>query len=248
MADSLLPDAFEPLRTGGFGRPYFFSESCESTQRILPDDAPEGAVAVCDEQTAGRGRLGRGWSAPPGTALLASILLRPPPERRAAELSLVGGVATALTVERATGLAAQIKWPNDVMLNRRKVAGVLAEARDAAVMLGIGLNVNQTREQLPADARTPATSLRVVDAVVRDRAALLADLVAEVERAYKLWQAGGLDAIYEDLGSRDFLRSRRVTVDGLEGLATGIARDGRLEIAVNGDRRLVESGDVEYVR
>jgi BirA family transcriptional regulator, biotin operon repressor / biotin---[acetyl-CoA-carboxylase] ligase len=248
MADSLAPDRVEPLLAGGFGRPYLYRPSCDSTQALLDGDHPEGTVAACDEQTAGRGRLGRGWTAPPGSSVLMSILLRPPAGRSLPELSLVGGVATALTVERATGLSAQIKWPNDVMLNRGKVAGVLAEAKDDAVVLGIGLNVNQTREQLPAEAKVPAASLRTVDAAVRDRAAVLADLVLEIERVYKRWGAGGLDAIYDELGSRDFLRGRRVLVDGTEGLAAGIGRDGRLEIAVDGGTRRVESGDVSYVR
>jgi BirA family transcriptional regulator, biotin operon repressor / biotin---[acetyl-CoA-carboxylase] ligase len=248
MADSLAPDRVEPLLAGGFGKPYLYRPSCDSTQGLLADEHPEGAVAACDEQTGGRGRLGREWTAPPETSVLMSILLRPPAERPLPELSLVGGVATALTVERATGLSAQIKWPNDVMLNRRKVAGVLAEAEGDAVVLGIGLNVNQTRDQLPGDAKVPPASLRTVDAVVRDRAVVLADLVVELERIYKLWAAGGLDAIYEELGSRDFLRGRRVRINGTEGLATGIGRDGRLEIATDGHSRRVESGDVTYVR
>jgi BirA family biotin operon repressor/biotin-[acetyl-CoA-carboxylase] ligase len=248
MADSLAPDCVEPLLTGGFGQPYLYRESCESTQGLLAGEHPEGTVAACDEQTAGRGRLGRGWTAPPRSSVLMSILLRPPADRPLPELSLVGGVATTLTVERATGLSAQIKWPNDVMLNRHKVAGVLAEAKDDAVVLGIGLNVNQTRDQLPEDAKVPPASLRTIDAAVRDRAALLADLVLELERIYKLWAAGGLDSIYEELGSRDFLRGRRVLVDGTEGLATGIGRDGRLEITVDGGKRQIESGDVDYVR
>lgn len=248
MADSLAPDRVEPLLAGGFGKPYIYRETCESTQALLTDDLDEGAVAVCEVQTGGRGRLGRGWEAPSGTAVLASFLLRPPEGRPLPELSLVGGVATALTVERATGLSSQIKWPNDVMLNRRKVAGVLAEARGGMVVLGIGLNVNQTREQLPEGTKVPPASLRVVDATIRDRAAVLADLVLELERIYKLWGAGGLDAIFEELGSRDFLRGRRVEIDGVEGIATWIARDGRLEVAVDGETRRIESGDVSYVR
>lgn len=248
MPDSLAPESVEPLLFGGFGRPYRYQPSCESSQHLLEEDAPEGAVAVCDEQTSGRGRVGRGWEVPAGTAILLSIMLRPEAGSRLPELSLVGGVAAALSVERASGLSAQIKWPNDVMLNRRKVAGVLAEARGDAVVLGIGLNVNQSRDQLPADTRIPATSLRVTDAIERDRAALLADLVLELERSYKLWGAGGLDALYEELGSRDFLRGRRVSVDGAEGLGAGIARDGRLEILIGKEHRLVESGDVSYVR
>jgi BirA family biotin operon repressor/biotin-[acetyl-CoA-carboxylase] ligase len=248
MPDSLAPEHVEPLLRGGFGLPYRYEASCESTQRLLDADAPEGAVAACDEQTAGRGRLGREWVAPAGRALLVSILLRPPPDRRLAELSLVGGIAVALTVESALGLSAQIKWPNDVMVNRRKVAGVLAEASEGTVVLGIGLNVNQTRNELPQDGRVPVGSLLTTDAVERDRAPLLAVLVFELERAYKLWQAGGLGELYEELGSRDFLRGRRITVEGNSGLAIGVDRSGRLEVELDGVRRLVESGDVAYER
>ena len=248
QADSLAPEAVEPLLQGGFGRPYVYRERCESTQTLLEPTLDEGALAVCEEQTAGRGRLGRRWLAPPGTAILGSFLLRPPSERRAPELSLVGGVATALTVERALGLASQIKWPNDVMVDRRKVAGVLAEARDGVVVLGIGLNVNQRREELPAEATVPPASLYTIDAVRRTRAPLLADLVVEVERAYKLWAAGAIEALYEELGPRDFLRNRRVYLDGETGYAVAIDRSGRLEVDVRGERRVVESGEVRYER
>src|SRR5207245_2850887 len=117
VPDSLAPDAVEPLLSGRLGRPYAYSKGCESTQLALDRSAPEGAVAVCDEQTAGRGRLGRGWHAPAGMAVLCSVLLRPPAERRVAEVSLVAGVAAAEAVEDALGLAAQIKWPNDVMVD-----------------------------------------------------------------------------------------------------------------------------------
>jgi len=248
MPDSLAPENVEPLLRGGFGLPYRYEESCESTQRLFDRDAPEGAVAACDEQTAGRGRLGRAWKAPAGKGLLVSILLRPPPDRRVQELSLVGGIAAALTVENALGLSAQIKWPNDVMVNRSKVAGVLAEASDGTVILGIGLNVNQTRDELPQDRKIPVGSLLTIDAVQRERAPLLAGLVAEIERAYKLWQVGGLGELYEELGSRDFLRGRRITVEGRSGLAIAIDRSGRLAVELDGERRLIESGDVVYQR
>jgi BirA family biotin operon repressor/biotin-[acetyl-CoA-carboxylase] ligase len=247
-SDSLAPEVVEPLLQGGFGRPYLYRERCDSSQALLGPDVDEGAVAVCDEQTAGRGRLGRRWTAPPGTSILCSCLLRPPGERRAPELSLVGGVATALTVERALGLASQIKWPNDVMVDRRKVAGVLAEARDGAVVLGIGLNVNQRRDERPGETTVPPASLFTIDAVRRARAPLLADLVLELERAYKFWAAGGIDALYEELGPRDFLRNRRVFLEGEAGHAVAIDREGRLHVDVAGERRIVESGEIRYER
>ncbi len=248
LDDSLAPEAVEPLLRGGFGRPYLYRERCNSTQRLLDPGSDEGALAVCDEQTEGRGRGGRPWVAPPGTAILCSFLLRPPENRRAPELSLVAGIATALTVERALGLSSQIKWPNDVMVNRRKVAGVLAEASGSEVVLGIGINVNQRRDDLPLDAAVPPASLFTTDGVRRVRAPLLAELVLELERAYASWSAGGLDALYEELGPRDFLRNRKIFVAGESGYALAIDRSGRLEVKIGGERRLVESGEVRYER
>ena len=248
VADSLAPDAVAATLTGAFGRPYLYEETCTSTQQLLDAGLPEGAVAVCDEQTEGRGRLGRSWHAPRGTALLCSVLLRPPSGRRQAELSLVGGMAAADAVERALGLAAQIKWPNDVMVNRRKVAGVVAEAQGETVVLGIGVNVNQTREELPADARVPAASLLTVDGVRRDRAPILATLLDRLELHYRRWCDEGIDGIYDFLGARDFLRGRKVSLDGAAGSAIGIDRQGRLEIETDTGRRAVESGEVTYER
>nr|MBA2384966.1 biotin--[acetyl-CoA-carboxylase] ligase [Actinomycetota bacterium] len=166
------------------GSPRRHEPECESTQLLLGPDDPEGAIATTDHQTAGRGRLGRPWVEAPGTAVLVSVLLRPPPERPAPQLSLVGGLAAALTAERALGLAAQIKWPNDVMVDRHKVAGVLAEARSGVVVLGIGVNVNQTRDELPADAKAPVGSLRTIDGRVRDREDVLTELLEQLERLY----------------------------------------------------------------
>ena len=213
------------------GEPRLDVESCESTQLLVDTALPEGAIVVADHQTAGRGRLGRRWEAPPGTALLCSVLLKPPPERTAPELSLVAGVAVADMLERALGLSVQLKWPNDVMLRREKVAGCLAEARDGAVVLGIGVNVNQTREQLP------------------ERAGSLRSLLDDLANRYGAWCADGLDGVYEGLGSRDFLRGRRVSVNGTSGVVTMIDRAGRLEIDTgHGDRVTVESGEVVYER
>jgi len=248
MPDAITPEIVEPLLRGRFGRPLRYAERCESTQRLLDPSLPEGAAAVCDEQTAGRGRLGRGWDAPPGTAILCSVLLRPAADRTVAELSLVGGIAVAETAEAALTLSAQIKWPNDVLVNRRKVAGVLAETAGDAVVLGVGLNVNQTREQLPSDATVQPASFLTTDGTRRERAPILADLLARLEQAYDAWRKGGLDALYDGLGARDFLRGRRVFVDGEPGLGIAVDRSGRLQVEISGERRLVESGEVLFER
>ncbi|HUP32295.1 MAG TPA: biotin--[acetyl-CoA-carboxylase] ligase [Gaiellaceae bacterium] len=236
----------QPLLQGLFGRPYLYLDRCETTQRMLDAAQPEGAVALCEEQTAGRGRLGRRWEAPAGTSILVSVVLRPPRERKPAELTLVGGLAAAIAIERATGLAAQLKWPNDVMLDRRKVAGGLAELKDGAVVLGIGVNVNQRPGDLPDGTKAPAGSLRSVTGREHDRAALLVDLLLELERRYEAWREGGLDAVYDDLGARDFLRGRRVTVDGVEGTAQRITREGLLLVETEAEPLLVGSGEVDY--
>jgi BirA family biotin operon repressor/biotin-[acetyl-CoA-carboxylase] ligase len=246
MTDSLAPDVVEPLLRGRFGRPYVHAEACASTQLLLDGPLPEGAVAVCEEQTAGRGRLGRQWVAPRGTAVLASTLLRPRVGRPFGELSLVAGLAVAECVETALARPAQVKWPNDVLVDGRKVAGVLAEARDEAVRLGIGLNVNQSAEELPASLRPPAGSLRGVDGEVRARAALLADLLVRLELHYDAWCASGLDGILGRLRPRDFLVGRRVAVDGVEGTADGIDGTGALVLETVAGRRLVHSGEVTW--
>jgi BirA family biotin operon repressor/biotin-[acetyl-CoA-carboxylase] ligase len=229
-----------------FGTPLIHVEECESTQLLIGADAAEGTVAVADFQSAGRGRLGRRWEAPAGTAIHGSIALRPPPDRLPQELTLVGALATADAIEAATDLFVQIKWPNDVMLNRRKVAGVLGELRDGLVVLGIGVNVNQTRDQLPPDARQPAGSLRTLTGREHDRDAVLSTLLLRLEHQYDLWREQGLAGVYGDLGARDFLRGRRVSVDGVSGTAVGIDRSGRLELDVDGEPRVVESGEVDY--
>ena len=248
MADALTPETVEPLLSGRFGRPYLYEASCESTQQLLASDHAEGTAAVCDVQTGGRGRLGRSWTAPPGTAVLCSVVLEPPADRSVPELSLVGGVAVAETVEAAMALAAQIKWPNDVLVNRRKVAGVLAEASEGRVVLGMGLNINQSRDELPPDATVAPGSLLTIDGVRRERAPILADLLLRLERAYDSWREGGLDAIYDGLGARDFLRGRRLLVDGESAVGVAIDRSGRLEVEIGHERRVVESGEVLFER
>jgi BirA family biotin operon repressor/biotin-[acetyl-CoA-carboxylase] ligase len=186
--DSLGPETLLPLLRGRFGRPYTYVERCESTQRLLADDAPEGAVAAADEQTAGRGRLGRDWIAPPGSSVLASVALRPDvPTAKLAELSFVAGRACAQALVEVAEVVPEVKWPNDVLVGGRKVAGILAEAREGRVMLGIGINVLQTEGELPQQAQYPATSLLIETGRRIPRADLLASLLDHLEREYDAW-------------------------------------------------------------
>jgi BirA family biotin operon repressor/biotin-[acetyl-CoA-carboxylase] ligase len=188
VPDSLAPEVVEPLLRGRFGRPYRYTEVTPSTQRLLRPNDPEGAAAVAEEQTEGRGRLGRSWQAPPRTSVLVSVALEPPvPSALLPELSLVAGDAVAAAIAAETGLAPTIKHPNDVLVGGRKVAGILAEASEGRVVLGIGVNANQSPDELPADSTTPGTSLRVEAGRAIDRPRLLAAILAELERAYDAW-------------------------------------------------------------
>jgi BirA family biotin operon repressor/biotin-[acetyl-CoA-carboxylase] ligase len=232
----------EPLLRGRFGRPYLYRESVASTQALFDRSEPEGAVAVAEEQTAGRGRLGRVWEAPLGSSILCSVLLRPPAGPALPQLSLVGGLAAAEAVEQALGRAAQIKWPNDVLVGERKVAGVLAEALEGAVVMGIGINVNQRREELPE----VAASLREISGGACDRAPLLARLLGRLEHHYERWLEDGLSAVFEGLAERDVLRGRGVSVDGVAGTALGISRSGGLEVDLGGERKTIETGEVTF--
>lgn len=249
-SDSLAAEAVAPHLRGRFGKPYLYEPECESTQLLLLGSGlPEGAAAATDHQTGGRGRLGRRWEETPSTSVLVSVLLHPPRERHLPELSLVAALAAAEAVEHATGLSAQVKWPNDVMLNRRKIAGILSELADGTVVVGIGMNVNQSRDELPLDAQTEPGSLRTLTGSTYDRAVLLGSLLHRFECVYNGWRQGGLDDLYGELGARDFLRGRRITVDGEAATAVQILRDGRLEIETAAGRvRAVESGEVRFER
>jgi BirA family transcriptional regulator, biotin operon repressor / biotin---[acetyl-CoA-carboxylase] ligase len=188
---SLTAEAVLPRLRGRLGRPYEHLVSTPSTQLLVPADAPEGALVVAEEQTAGRGRLGRRWLAPAGTSLLCSLQLRPPvPPERLPELTVVASHACAEAIATLTGFEPELKFPNDVLLGGRKVAGVLAEAREGRVVLGVGVNVNVTADELPQEVDRPATSLLVQTGREIDRAELLVELLERLERRYDRWVTG----------------------------------------------------------
>jgi BirA family biotin operon repressor/biotin-[acetyl-CoA-carboxylase] ligase len=185
VSSDLAPEIVEPLVVGRLGRPYRFVAECASTQRLLGEDEPEGTTVATDHQTEGRGRLGRVWEDAPGRGLLFSVLLRPTLHMAIwPELSLVAGeaVAAALPVD------ARLSHPNDVMVDGRKIAGILPEASTGRVRLGIGINVNQTRPELPEDTAKPSTSLQIETGRVWERAPLLGAILLELETRYDAWQ------------------------------------------------------------
>jgi BirA family transcriptional regulator, biotin operon repressor / biotin---[acetyl-CoA-carboxylase] ligase len=189
LVSDLSPEAIVPLLHGRLGKPYKYVESCRSTQRLVADDDPEGATVVTDHQTAGRGRLGRTWEDVPGRSILMSVLLRPPaPMPLWPELSLVAGGAVAAAL-RELGVDASLRHPNDVVVAGRKLVGVLPEASQGRVVLGIGVNVNQAADELPVDTVKPPTSVRIELGREVERAPLLAAILAELEQAYDAWAA-----------------------------------------------------------
>jgi BirA family biotin operon repressor/biotin-[acetyl-CoA-carboxylase] ligase len=227
---------------------------------LLERGGPEGQVLVAEEQTAGRGRMGRSWVSQPGASLTFSVLLRPVsvPAARRGWLPLLAGVAVATAVRDVAAAAATLKWPNDVLIGDRKLAGILAEQSGDAVVIGIGLNVATRRHSLPTSPAGPqATSLLAEGAEV-SREPLLTEILRQLERRYAAFREdpdparGGLLADYRTLCGT-LGRSVRVELPGGRALA-GVAEDidpaGRLLVreAAATSPTPVSAGDVIHVR
>jgi BirA family transcriptional regulator, biotin operon repressor / biotin---[acetyl-CoA-carboxylase] ligase len=205
----------------------------DRARELAAAGAPHGTLVTAGTQTAGRGRQGRSWSTPPGRALAMSLVLRDGP----ALLPLRAGLAVA----QAIGDAARIKWPNDVLVDGRKVAGILAEARpdDGWAVLGIGVNVAVALTDLPQEVRDRAGTLGRAPADIEP---FLATLLNELQRAFDLDATAVLDAVR----ARDALHGRPIAWgDGLTGVADGIHADGRLVVVRDdGARTELNAGEV----
>jgi BirA family transcriptional regulator, biotin operon repressor / biotin---[acetyl-CoA-carboxylase] ligase len=254
------------VRPGGLWRSVEVAAVTGSTNADLlaraAADEPEGVVLAAEQQSAGRGRLGRTWVSPPRAALTFSVLLRPAavPRARLSWLPLLAGVAVAAAVRTVTGLDAQLKWPNDVLVNAGKLGGILAEAAGDAVVVGIGVNVSTEPAELPppGPGALPATSLRIEGSASLDRERLLAGILADLERRYRAWcqvlgdtERSGLRAGYTGLCAT-IGRRVRVELPGgrlLDGFAAGVDAEGRLLVSVPPDADLpVAAGDIVHLR
>ena len=244
-------------RLGARAGAIWFAESTGSTndeaKRAAAAGAPSRSVFVADAQTAGRGRQGRVWHSPAGANLYLSILLRPEAAPAAvAPFALVVGLAVAEEVDACFGSSrARVKWPNDVWIEGRKIAGILLEAsiaggRVSSLVVGVGVDVHT--ESFPEEIAGVATSLAILGAPRRDRAALAAGITARVVDAEATFVARGFAPFLEAVRARDALAGRRVRIDGVTGRAEGVADDGCLQIRLeSGELSRVVAGHVELL-
>lgn len=247
-------------RLGRIGHTIHYFSSIDSTNTVARQlalaGAAEGTVIVAETQTRGRGRLGRAWLSPPFRNLYLSVILRPPVAvPLVAQIGLVVGVATAETVgEWAT---AAIKWPNDVLIEGRKVAGILTELeadhdRVACVIAGIGINLNICAEDFPPELREKAVSLCAATTTPVDRVAFAGRLLSRLEDRYDLYLRDGFAAIRPLWERLSCLTGRHVQIDDgaqrVQGVVSGIADDGTLRLrGAQGEETCVVAGDVTVV-
>jgi BirA family biotin operon repressor/biotin-[acetyl-CoA-carboxylase] ligase len=253
----LDPVAIERALASGaipLGRPLVVRETTTSTnddaKNAARSGAPSGAAFIADAQSGGRGRLGRAWHSPPGENLYVSFVLRPSLTSDAAPLmTLAAGLAVADAVAPLVpARKVTLKWPNDVLMGDRKLAGILTEAQlsDSAaswIVIGIGINVRAT--SFPADIADRATSLALAGASSLDRGELFVSLASRLSRRIDQLAMQGPRPIVEDLAARDALRNRGITIDGIAATALGIAEDGALRVRrEDGTETAILSGEI----
>ncbi|MFP7297863.1 biotin--[acetyl-CoA-carboxylase] ligase [Neobacillus niacini] len=248
------------LKTNFIGKNIHYEESVESTQKIAHrltyEDAPEGTVVIAEEQLSGRGRMNRKWHSPKYTGIWMSIILRPNiPLPKAPQLTLLAAVAIVQAIEDITGVLPEIKWPNDILINGKKVTGILTELEAEAdrinsIIIGIGMNVNQTIEDFPPDLENIATSLFIEKGEKVSRADVIKGIFMNLEKLYLLYLEEGFLPIKLLWESYAISIGRKITARTLThsivGKAQGITEDGVLIIEDdNGKIHQVYSADIE---
>lgn len=224
---------------------------------LAQQGAPEGTLVICEHQKSGRGRMGRSWFSLPGKSLTFSLVVRPPLPPPVSSLALLVGLALAWTLE-TRGFSPQLKWPNDLLLQGKKVAGVLLESSlemDLVdyLVVGVGVNLNLLPDEFPSSLREQATSLYIVSGKEWSRVEFLRKFLAVFAPQYHNWKKEGVFTPWiEDYERRSFLRGKKVCAswgkESLEGVAEGIEQDGSLILRVaNGERRTLAWGEVSIV-
>lgn len=259
--DVLHPDdlASRLGATAVVGRQIQVFRSTTSTNDVVDklarDGVAEGVVVFAESQTTGRGRLGRRWVSPPGKGLWFSVLLRPPfRPQEATRLTVAAATATARAVRAKLNVAPEVKWPNDLLVRGRKLAGVLTEMnaevdRIHHVVLGIGLNVNQTARDFPAELQPLATSLRLETGRPVQRADLVVAILRELDRDYARICAGGFEAVADEWEALCTTLGRQVTIHvgqrQIQGRAEALDAEGALLVRTDyGRLERVTGGDV----
>jgi BirA family transcriptional regulator, biotin operon repressor / biotin---[acetyl-CoA-carboxylase] ligase len=250
LPDLLTPSLVRPeLGDSAIGHRvvhYFRADSTNTIAlRMASEGAEHGTVVVAEEQTAGRGRFGRVWYSEKSSGIYASILLRPPLAPAAAPaLTLMAGVAAQAAVERSAGLVTDIRWPNDLLINGKKLCGILTEMsaevdRLHAVVIGIGINVNH--REIPDELRSIATSLRLETGRMHSRVQVLAALLRELENHYQLLLREGAGAIVSRWTSvSTYARGKRILIRTPAGefraTTTGLESNGALRVRYDDGR------------
>jgi BirA family biotin operon repressor/biotin-[acetyl-CoA-carboxylase] ligase len=262
--DLLTPSEVRPfLRTKWMGRSIHHFHSMDSTNstayQLALQGAEEGEIVVAESQKKGRGRLGRKWFSPPLSNLYLSVILRPEiPPQQASLITLMAAVATAGAIHKFSGLQPMIKWPNDILLRNRKVAGLLNEIHSEMdrihfVILGIGVNLNMDEKMFSKEIRSLATSLKREMGQSISRKAFLQTLLEELEMWYETFLKKGASPILKAWRDKAQIQGRPVKVTSfgevLSGTAIDVDNDGALILETKaGERKRVVAGDVEYKR
>jgi BirA family transcriptional regulator, biotin operon repressor / biotin---[acetyl-CoA-carboxylase] ligase len=258
VPDKLLPEeVLEGLKTRTFTGPVHHFETLDSTNDLAKElavqGAPEGTVVVAEAQTGGRGRLGREWNSPPGVGLYVSLVLRPMlPPMELPQITLTTAVAVVRAVRRVTGVAPGIKWPNDLLVNGKKLGGILTEMETESdrirhVVVGLGLNVNNP--EFPPELAATATSLTLTAGGTFSRVNLLKAWLEEFEELYGRFLNQGFPEILEEWKGYAVTLGRAVTVRQgpreISGQAMDVAPDGALLLRTNtGEMVRVTSGEI----
>ena len=261
--DLLMPEEVLPaLQTSWLGREYHYYPRTGSTNdealRLARRGARHGCVALAEEQTKGRGRLGRSWLSAPGRGLTLSIVLTTAlPVRDASQCLLVLALALVKVLLSRYGLPAAVKWPNDVLIGGKKVAGILSEMESEEetvrfIVIGIGINVNQRGEALRGPFRYPATSVAEESGKSVSRVELLASLLGEFEREYDRFLREGFAVFLPEMEAASGILGRNIKVlrgeEEISGLATGFTPEGGLEVLRDdGKREVLWVGDITTV-